>query len=405
MGYTNRRSFLTQTAAGFSAAALASAFNFAALGADGTQSSAVQLPTLKKKYRAAAIGSTGRGDFGHDIDLALVDLPGVEFVAIADDNSAGLKAAGGRCKVDRLYADYRELLDKEKVDLVAVCMRHVDRHEEVSTHCAQAGKHIYTEKPVAADLASLDRMAAACDQAGVKFGVGLPNHVSPAIRDALAMVQGGKLGALRTLRAQGKCDPRGGGEDLVVLGYHMLDLMCLFAGVPRWTFAQVLVGDRDATKGDAHPGTEPVGPVAGDTVAAMFGFDKQVHGYFQSHANKESTNDRFSLEIECSNGRLAIRNLAHVVWVDGLAFDPAKKHQWRSVAVPDWDRMSNADKYRWGHQRLILDVLSAAEEGREPATGIHTVRWTQELIQSIYASHLAQARVALPLKERTHPLL
>lgn len=405
MGQTNRRTFLTQAAAGLYTAALASTFDLSVIGAEEKQPSAIELPTLKKKYRAAAIGSTGRGDFGHDIDLALVDLPGVEFVAIADDNPAGLKAAGERCKIDRLYTDYREMLDKEKVDLVAVCLRHVDRHEEISTRCAQAGKHIYTEKPVAADLASFDRMVDACDKASVKFGVGLPNHISPAIQGALAMVQGGKLGSLRALRAQGKCDPRGGGEDLVVLGYHMLDLMCLFAGVPRWTFAQVLVGDRDATKSDAHPGTEPVGPVAGDAVAAMFGFDKQVHGYFQSHADKESTNDRFSLEVECSNGRLAIRNLAHVVWLDGLAFDPAKKHQWRSVAVPEWDHMSNADKYRWGHQRLILDVLAAAEEGREPATGIHTVRWTQELIQSIYASQLAQARVALPLKERAHPLL
>lgn len=404
MGHLNRRSFLTRAAAGVSTLALATAANLAVLEAEESKPSALSFPPLKKKYRAAAVGSTGHGDFGHGIDLALVDLPGVEFVAIADDDATGLKEAGKRCQVARLYDDYRTMLEKEKVDLVAVCMRHVDRHEEIVTHCAAAGKHVYTEKPVAADLMSFDRMVAACDKAGVKLGVGLPNHVSPAIREALSMVRDGKFGTLRALRAQGKCDPRGGGEDLVVLGYHMLDLMCLFAGTPKWTFAQVLVGDRDAEKSDAHSGSEPVGPVAGDAVAAMFGFDNQVHGYFQSHANKDSTNDRFSLEIECTNGRLAIRNLAHVVWVEGVAFDPAKKHQWRSVAVPDWDHLSNADKYKWGHQRLILDVLAAAEENREPATGIHTVRWTQELIQSIYASHFAGARVALPLEHREHPL-
>ena len=240
-------------------------------------------PPLKKKYRAAAIGSTGRGDFGHGLDAALVQLPGVEFVAIADDNPAGLKEAGKRCGVAQLYTDYRRMLDTEQIDLVTIGMRHADRHEEVVVHCAEAGKHIYCEKPVAIDLASFDRMVEACDKQGVKLSVALPNRVSPAIQQALRMVREGRLGKLLSLRAQGKCDRRGGGEDLMVLGYHNLDLMCFFAGQPQWAFAQVLQGNSDATKDDAQPATEPIGPVAGDCVAAMFGFADQVHGYFDSH--------------------------------------------------------------------------------------------------------------------------
>ncbi|MFO0789318.1 MAG: Gfo/Idh/MocA family oxidoreductase [Pirellulales bacterium] len=203
MGHLNRRSFLTRAAAGVSTLALATAANLAVLEAEESKPSALSFPPLKKKYRAAAVGSTGHGDFGHGIDLALVGLPGVEFVAIADDDATGLKEAGKRCQVARLYDDYRTMLEKEKVDLVTVCMRHVDRHEEIVTHCAAAGKHVYTEKPVAADLMSFDRMVAACDKAGVKLGVGLPNHVSPAIREALSMVRDGKFGTLRALRAQG----------------------------------------------------------------------------------------------------------------------------------------------------------------------------------------------------------
>jgi predicted dehydrogenase len=362
-------------------------------------------PPLKKRYRAAAIGSTGRGDFGHAVDLALVGLPSVEFVAIADDNPAGLKEAGKRCNISRLYTDYRRMLDVEQIDLVAVGMRHADRHEEVVVHCAEAGKHIYCEKPVAADLASFDRMLAACDKQGVKLSVALPNRASPAIQRALSMVRDGRLGRLLSLRAQGKCDRRGGGEDLMVLGYHTLDLMCLFAGQPQWTFAQVMVGDADAKKSDARPATEPVGLVAGDCVAAMFGFAGQVHGYFDSHPDLAAPNDRFSLEIHGSAGIIAARSLTDVVWFEGPAFNPAKQHQWKPIRIPPWDALAN--KYHWCHQELVLDLLTAVEEQREPIAGIHHVRWAQELIQSVYVSHLAQSRVALPLPadQRTHPLL
>jgi hypothetical protein len=73
--------------------------------------------------------------------------------------------------------------------------------------------------------------------------------------------------------------------------------------------------------------------------------------------------------------------------------------------VPQWDALPN--KYHWCHQQLILDLLHAVENNREPITGIHHVRWVQEMIQSIYVSHLTQARVALPLPtdQRSHPLL
>ena len=65
-------------------------------------------------YRAAAIGSTGKGDFGHGLDIAFKGLEGVDFVAVADDNPRGLEAAGRRTGVKKLYADYREMLARER---------------------------------------------------------------------------------------------------------------------------------------------------------------------------------------------------------------------------------------------------------------------------------------------------
>ncbi|NOY41718.1 MAG: Gfo/Idh/MocA family oxidoreductase [Planctomycetes bacterium] len=362
----------------------------------------IERKPLKKLYRAAVIGSTGHGGYGHRMDRALVGLPNVELVAIADNDANGLQAAGKRNEIDRLYRDYREMLEKEQIDLVSIGTRHPVLHEEMVIQCAKAGKHIYCEKPLAVDLASADRMIEACDRHGVKLAVALPNRASLAIAEAVKMVREGRIGKLLRIRANGKDGRRGGGEDLMVLGYHMLDLMCLFAGDPQWVFAQVLEGDRDSQTTDAHAATEPLGPVAGDSLAAMFGFANQVHGYLESHRGLPGGDERFCLEIRGSKGMIALRSLCDVMWFDGPTLNPVKPLHWQPITTPEWDAIGDNDL--WCRQSLVHDLLQAAEENREPFSSGKQTRWVQEMIQGVYASHLTQARVPLPLKQREHPL-
>jgi len=53
---------------------------------------------------------------------------------------------------------------------------------------------------------------------------------------------------------------------------------------------------------------------------------------------------------------------------------------------------------------LVLDLLRAAEEGREPITSGENAVVIQEMIQGVYAAHLAGGRLAIPLEVREHPL-
>jgi predicted dehydrogenase len=403
MRLLHRRKFLQQSCA---SASLMGCLQFTVANTAAALGPAVSSgrQKLKRTYRAAAIGSTHHGEFGHGLDRALVELPGVEFVAIADDDPQGLVAAGKRNGIERLYGNYRDMLEQEELDLVTVGMRHPDVHEEVIVNCAQAGKHIYCEKPLSPDLASADRILEACQSNGVKLGLALPNRASLAVREALNMVDQGRIGKLTSLRGRGKEDRRGGGEDLMVLGYHMLDLMCLFAGQPQWTFAQVAVGSRDVTAADAHAASEPIGPIAGDCVVAMYGFPNQVHGYFESHRDFEGGGERFGLEFHGSGGIIALRSLRDVVWFEGPALNPAKPHRWQPISTPEWDSVADDDKQHWCHQQLVLDLLAAAEEDREPLASGSDGRWVQEMIQSVYTSHLSQSRTPLPLERREHPL-
>jgi len=351
---------------------------------------------LRKTYRAAAIGSTGHGNFGHGLDKAFRNLPGVEFVAIADDNPAGLKKAGKRNLIDRLYSDYREMLDKEDLDVVSVAMRHSELHEKIVVDCANAGKHIYCEKPLAPDLASADRMLEACSKNGVKIAVSMQNRASLQLDEAVKMVRAGRIGKILSLRGRGKED------DLMVLGYHIFDMMRIFCGDPQWAFGDVQTEDRAMVRSDAHSGKEPNGLVAGDWIAAMYGFPNGVHGYFETHRGLKNPKDRFNLEVHGSEGTIAVRFLGDIMMLDAPVFNPSKTQQWISVTVPEWDTIE--DRMHWGNQQLILDLLRAAEEDREPKCSGADARWSLEMILSVYESHLQRRPVALPLKNRTHPL-
>lgn len=366
-----------------------------------------------KRYRAAVIGSTNRGGFGHGLDLAFRGLDNVELVALADDDPRGREAAGKRTGARKLYADYREMLAKEKPDVVSVGPRWVDQRVAMVTVAAEAGCHIYCEKPLAGCLADADALLAACRQAGVQIAVAHQFRAMPPVQQALRDLRAGTWGKLVRVRARPKDDQRGGGEELIVHGTHLLDLMIAFAGPPRWVSGHVTVAGRDATRADSRQASEPLGPVAGDSVAALYGFANGVRGSFDStiHLHR-AERPIYGLLVECEEATLAIRSPGDVFVYGASAPVPENpKLAWEKVWVQDWHftpdhkpRPMN-DWIARGNQVLVRDLLQAIEQGRPPLASGEAARLALEMIQGVYASHLAEGRrLAIPLAERQHPL-
>jgi predicted dehydrogenase len=368
---------------------------------------------MAKRYRAAAIGSTGKGGFGHGLDTAFKDLEGVDLVAVADEDPKGLEAVGKRTGARNLYADYREMLTKEKPDLVSIGPRWVDDRVEMVTAAAKLGCHIYCEKPLAGDLTDADALLDACARFGVKLAVAHQFRAFPPVRQTLKDLRAGKFGKLIRMRARPKDDERGGGEELIVHGTHLLDLMIAVAGPPRWVGGHLAVGDRDVVKADKHKASEPLGPVAGDSVAATFGFDHGVRGFFDSRAllHREGRTP-YGLFLECSEASLLIRSPGDVHVYPANAVVPENpKLGWQKVWVEDWhfypDHMPRPlnDWIHRGNQILIKDFLEAIAQDKPPPTPGTDARLALEMIQGVYTSHFAGGtRLTIPLKERRHPL-
>ena len=74
-------------------------------------------------YRAAAIGHTGAGNFGHGLHTPYENIENVEFIAVSDPDESGREKAAAEAGALRSYADYREMLEKEDLDIVSVCPR------------------------------------------------------------------------------------------------------------------------------------------------------------------------------------------------------------------------------------------------------------------------------------------
>ena len=372
-----------------------------------------------KPLRVVAIGSTNRGDWGHAIDELWSGLgdPRTEFVAVADESPEGLAkaldrnglaAAGG-------YRDWRRMLAEVRPDIVAVCMRHIDRHAEMALAAVAAGaRGVFVEKPFVRTLAEADEVIAACTQAGAKLGLAFVNRHSPAYAIVRDLVEDGRIGRVLEIRGRGKEDQRGGGEDLWVLGCHVLDMMADLGGEPRWCMADVSQGGRPVRKADAVDGPEGIGPLAGDAVAAMFGLADGPIGYFASVRDAGQKQPNFGLTLVGTKGAIHVRpdHVPHAYLREAPLWRTDKEFPWRPIwpegleaqpaAAVDRAAERAAERAAWG-RRAALDLVESILEDREPETGMYAGRTVLEMTTAVFASAVSGSRVDLPLADRGSP--
>ena len=151
----------------------------------------------KRKLRVGLVGLGGVGSIHLE---AYRDSSMVELVAAAEIDEVKRTSLQARYGF-RAYADFRQMLGDERLDLVCVATP-VVTHEAVAIACAEAGRHVLCEKPLAVEVASARRMIAACAAAGVKLFYGASYRFLPAIRHARELIQSGAIGDVLLLREQ-----------------------------------------------------------------------------------------------------------------------------------------------------------------------------------------------------------
>src|SRR5262249_45828018 len=154
---------------------------------------------------------TGKGNYGHGLDVVWNAVENVEVVAVADEDEKGRTACAARLKAKNAYADYRQMLEKERPQIVSVAARDLALHRDMVIACGQAGASIFLEKPMCRTLAEADEMVAACEKHHVKLAIAHQTRYSPRLKVIREMIGEGKLGEIIELRGRGKEDARAGG--------------------------------------------------------------------------------------------------------------------------------------------------------------------------------------------------
>lgn len=359
--------------------------------------------------RAAIIGHTGHGNYGHEHELIFNGRENITVVAVADPDAAGRAQAVSRSRALRSYGDYRQMLDAEKPELVCIAPRWTDQHHSMALAAIRSGAHLYMEKPITQTLAEADELLALADQEKRKIVVAHQMRLAPNILALKKAVDQGLLGELMEIRTHGKQDKRAGGEDLIVLGVHLFDLLRFFAGDPLWCAAWILQSGREITKADAHPATENIGPVAGDEIVAEFAFAKGVHATFVSRAKNQQPAGAWGMELIGTKGsaKIQMEMVPRIYTLKEGGWTPqGKTLQWRLWEQDPTLHLADSERvFASANARVTDDWLDAIRLNREPVCSGYAGMKALEMGMAVFAAGLSRNRVLFPLKNRQHPLI
>lgn len=175
---------------------------------------------------------------------ALKALPDFELAAVATTRRETAEATARRFGIPLAFGDWREMLARPDLDLVAVCVK-VEFHREIVLAALAAGKHVFCEWPLGLDAAEAQEMLDAAERAGVSHTIGLQGRVSPVLGHARHIVEGGGIGRVisttlvsslsnwspRLPPAEAyRIDKSRGATALTVPGGHSIDSLCYCLG-------------------------------------------------------------------------------------------------------------------------------------------------------------------------------
>jgi len=242
---------------------------------------------MTKKLRFGVIGA-GRIGKIHAESLA-TRIPGVEVVAIADVNLTAAQDLADRLHVPTAIQDYHTILADPTIDAVAICSS-TDTHAHIVIEAAQAGKHIFCEKPIDLDLAKIDAALVTVEKAGVKLQIGFNRRFDPNFHRVRQMVAEGKIGEPQIIRITSR-DPApppisyvkvSGGLflDMTIHDFDMARYLTHSEVVEVYTAAGVMVDPAIGEAGDVDTAVITL-RFANGAIGTIDNSRKAVYGYDQ----------------------------------------------------------------------------------------------------------------------------
>ena len=277
------------------------------------------------------IGLIGPGSIGR-VHLFCYDAlpyfyspsPQVEVLGVAAASKESCKRAQALCRAPYSTCDYRELVAHSELDLIDCCAPNF-LHYPIIRAALLAGKHVYTEKPLAMNEEEAKELVALAAERGLRGQLAFQYRFVPAVLRAKELIEQGALGRVIHFRAQylhsGYLDPsrplswrlekaKSGGGALFDLGSHLIDLVRFLLGDYEAVFASLPTYIKQRPQGDGQLGQVDVDDVALLMVKLKLG----AEGIIEASRLATGSEDELRFEIYGTDGALKF-NLMEPNWL------------------------------------------------------------------------------------------
>ena len=165
-------------------------------------------------------------------------VKGAHMEAVVDVVEETAKASAQELGVSKCFTDYHDILDDPAVDAVVIASP-TNLHKQIAIDCANAGKHVFCEKPMAMNTQECEEMIAACEKNNVKLQIGFMRRYDESFVYAKSLIEAGEIGDVVLIRSntRGPSKPRPWMYDLkksngilAELNSHDIDCVRWFAG-------------------------------------------------------------------------------------------------------------------------------------------------------------------------------
>jgi len=236
------------------------------------------------------------------------------LVGIAGRNSEAVQEAARRYGYEKAYTDWRDMLNDPDIQVFDNGGPN-DAHAEPCIAAAEAGKHVFCEKPLARTAEESKAMLDAVQKAGVKHMVAYNYRFVPAIVQARKIIESGALGRIFHYRAaylqEWIIDPNfpmtwrfdkkvAGSGSLGDLGSHILDLARFLVGEPKKVMGMTKTFIEERPDGKGGMGKVDVD----DAVTALLEFENGAMGTIEATRYAHGRKNGQTWEINGENGSI-----------------------------------------------------------------------------------------------------
>ena len=342
----------------------------------------------------------------------------IERTALCGRDADAVAASAARLGWASVETDWRRLIARDDIDLVDICTPG-DTHADIAIAALEAGKHVLCEKPLANTVAEAVDMADAARRAearGVRSMVGFTYRRVPAIALARQLVEQGRLGTVRHVRAQYLQDwivdpqfplvwrlqkDKAGSGALGDIGAHVIDLAqhllgSSISGVSALT--ETFVKERPlpaASSGLSASGTTATGPVTVDDAALFTArFAGGAIGSFEATRFATGRKNAIRVEVNGSDGSLAFdfESMNELHFYDHS--EPAETAGFRRILVTEsghpyagrWWPPGHGLGYEHAFAHEIADLVEDIAADRNPSPSFADGLQVQRVLEAVEQS-------------------